>query len=83
MFVGPHKFRMRQYIINACYNRAQPTQSLIDTGGGYHLQSSEHENISLSSFSSGILHFPLLAPAQFHIVNKEPVDKIIHIEPPS
>jgi hypothetical protein len=35
---------------------------LIDIGGGYHLRSSEYENIPLSTFSSGILHFPLIAP---------------------
>jgi hypothetical protein len=48
--------------LNACCNRAQPTQSLIDTGGGYHLRSSEYENRPLSTFQSGILHFPLVAP---------------------
>jgi hypothetical protein len=47
---------------NAYCNRAQPMWSLIDTGGGYHLQSSEYENRPLSTFSSGILHFPLVAP---------------------
>jgi hypothetical protein len=61
-FVRPHKSRMRQYIINACFNGAQPTWSLIDIGGGYHLQSSEYENSPLSPFPSGILHFSLVAP---------------------
>jgi hypothetical protein len=61
-FVGPHKSRMRQYIINASCGRAQSTWSLIDTGGGYHLWSSEYENRRLSTFPSGILHFPLVAP---------------------
>jgi hypothetical protein len=37
-------------------------RSSIDPGGGYHLQSSEHENKSLSPFPSGILHFTLVAP---------------------
>jgi hypothetical protein len=47
---------------NACCNRAQPTRSLIDTGGGYHLRCFEYENKPLSTFPSGILHFPLFAP---------------------
>jgi hypothetical protein len=47
-FAGPHKSRMRQYIVNACCNGAQPTQPLINTAGGYHLQSSECENRPLS-----------------------------------
>jgi hypothetical protein len=47
--------------LNACCNRAQPTRSLINTCGGYHLRSSEYENRPLSTFPSGILHFPLVA----------------------
>jgi hypothetical protein len=47
--------------LNACCNRTQPTWSIIDTGRGYHLQSSEYENRPLSTFPSGILHFPLVA----------------------
>jgi hypothetical protein len=42
-FAGPHKSHMRQYIINACSFK-QKMQALIDTGGGYHLWSSEHDN---------------------------------------
>jgi hypothetical protein len=61
-FVGPHKSRMRQYVINAYCNRAQPTWSLIDTGRGYHLLSFEYENRPLSTFPSGICHFSLVAP---------------------
>jgi hypothetical protein len=37
-------------------------RSSINSGGGYHLQSSEYENIPLSIFPSGIFHFPLIAP---------------------
>jgi hypothetical protein len=48
--------------LNACCNRAQLTRSLVDTGGGYQPQSSEYKNRSLSTFPSGILHFPLVAP---------------------
>jgi hypothetical protein len=48
--------------LNACGNRAQPTQSLIDIGGCYHLRSSEYENRPVSTFPSGILYFPLVAP---------------------
>jgi hypothetical protein len=36
-------------------------QSLIDIGGGYHFWSSEYEKRPLSTFPSGILHFPLVA----------------------
>jgi hypothetical protein len=61
-FVGPYKSSMRQYIMNACCNRAQPMWSLIDIGGGYHIWSSEHKNRPLSPFLSSILHFPLVAP---------------------
>jgi hypothetical protein len=48
--------------LNAYCNRVQPMRSLIDTGGGYHLWSSEYENRPLSTFQSSILHFPLVAP---------------------
>jgi hypothetical protein len=37
-------------------------QSSIETAGGYHLQSFEYENIPLSLFPFGILHFSLVAP---------------------
>jgi hypothetical protein len=47
-FMRSHKSRMRKYIINACCNGAQPTRSLIYTGGGYHLQSSKYENRPIS-----------------------------------
>jgi hypothetical protein len=40
-FEGPHKSHMCQYIIKCFFNRAQPTRALIDTGGGYNLQSSK------------------------------------------
>jgi hypothetical protein len=56
-FVGPHKSHMHQNIINACCNGAQPTQSLIDTGGGYHLWSFEYENRPFSLLP--ILYSPL------------------------
>jgi hypothetical protein len=36
-FVRHHISRMCQYIIKCLFNKAQPTWSLIDTGGGYHL----------------------------------------------
>jgi hypothetical protein len=58
----PHKSHMRHYIINAYYNMAQLMQSLIDTRGGYHIRSSEYENMPLSPFPSGSHHFTLVAP---------------------
>jgi hypothetical protein len=48
--------------LNACCNKAQPTRSLINIGGGFHLRCSEYENRPLSTFPSGILHSPLVAP---------------------
>jgi hypothetical protein len=42
--------------------RAQPTWALTDTGGGYHLGASNFRSDHSSSFPSGILPFPLIAP---------------------
>jgi hypothetical protein len=42
----PHKSHMRYYIIKLAH-QGQATQSLIDSGRGYHLRSSEHENTQL------------------------------------
>jgi hypothetical protein len=53
--------RMRQYTTQSLLQGAQQTWSLIDTGGGYHLQSSEYHVAHSHSFPSSILHFPLLA----------------------
>jgi hypothetical protein len=50
--------------LNACCNRAQLTQSLIDTGGGYHLRSSKNENRPLSTLPYDILYFPSSCPAR-------------------
>jgi hypothetical protein len=52
---SPHRHR-------CLFLMAQPIQSIINIGRGYHLQSSEHENKPLSTFPSNILHFPLVAP---------------------
>jgi hypothetical protein len=43
------------------FNRAQPTRAIIDTGGGYHPGAPNLESRPLSTFSSTILHFPLIA----------------------
>jgi hypothetical protein len=40
-FAGAHKSHMRQYIIKSLFIWAQPMRALIDSGGGYHLRSSE------------------------------------------
>jgi hypothetical protein len=42
------------------FNRAQPTRALIDTGGGYHLEALNIRSDHFPSFSSSILHFPLI-----------------------
>jgi hypothetical protein len=44
------------------FNRTQPMRTLIDTGRGYHLGASNIRSDHSSSFSSSILHFPLIAP---------------------
>jgi hypothetical protein len=42
--------------------RTQPTQALIDTGGGYHLEAPNIRLVHSLSFSSSISYFPLIAP---------------------
>jgi hypothetical protein len=66
-FAGSHKSHMRWYIINVCCNRAQPTQSLIDTGGSYHLRSSEHENTPLAAFPIQYFSLSPSCPARSQI----------------
>jgi hypothetical protein len=66
--------------VNSCCNRAQPTRSLTDTGGGYHLRCSEYENIPLSTFLFGILHFPQL-PRPISCKTTNLIANINHIEP--
>jgi hypothetical protein len=43
--------------------RTQPTRTLIDTGGGYHLEALNIRSGHSPSFPSNILHFPLIAPS--------------------
>jgi hypothetical protein len=42
--------------------RTQPTRTLIDTGGGYHLKALNIRSNHSPSFPSSILHFLLMAP---------------------
>jgi hypothetical protein len=42
--------------------RTQPTQTLIDTGGGYHLEAPNIRSDHFPSIPSSILYFPLIAP---------------------
>jgi hypothetical protein len=51
------------------FNRAQPTWSLIDTGGGYHLEALNLISNHSSSFTSSILSFPLFAPPGLQLCN--------------
>jgi hypothetical protein len=67
---------------NRTWSSRSDDRSLIDTGGGYHLQNSEYENIPLSPFLSGILHFPLVAPPSLKLSHKL-IANINYIEPPS
>jgi hypothetical protein len=55
-FTRLHKSYMRQYCSKLAH-RGQIMRSLIDTGRGYHIQSSEHENTPLSILP--IWHSPL------------------------
>jgi hypothetical protein len=50
------------------FNRAQPTWSLIDTIGGYHLEALNFRSDHSSSFLSSILTFPLFAPSGLQIM---------------
>jgi hypothetical protein len=60
-FMRPHKSRISQYTIDTFSSWPNTTRSLIDTGGGYHLRSSESDIWPLSTFPSIILHFFLVA----------------------
>jgi hypothetical protein len=42
--------------------QTQPTQALIDTGGGYHLEAKNIGSGHSPSFPSSTLHFPLITP---------------------
>jgi hypothetical protein len=57
----PIKFRMPQYTTQTC-SSGPYDRSLIDTGGGYHLEAPNFRSYHSSSFTSSILHFPLIAP---------------------
>jgi hypothetical protein len=62
---------------------AEPTRSLIDTGGGYHSRSAKfmnHHNVTLS------IQYSLLSPncpTRSRIIQQEPIENVIRIEPPS
>jgi hypothetical protein len=64
--------RMRQYTTLSLLQGAQPMQSLINTGGSYHLWSLEYHVAHSHSFPSSILHFPLVAPLGLVENNKNP-----------
>jgi hypothetical protein len=49
------------------FNRAQPTRVLIDTGGGYHLETLNIRSDHSPSFPSSILYFPLIAPPSLQL----------------
>jgi hypothetical protein len=57
----PIKSHMRQYTTQTCSSRPNG-QSLINTGGGYHLEALNFRSDHSSSFPSSILLFPLFAP---------------------
>jgi hypothetical protein len=44
------------------FNRTQPTRTLTDIGGGYHLGAPNIRSDHSPSFPSSILHFPLIVP---------------------
>jgi hypothetical protein len=47
--------------------QTQLTRALMDTGGGYHLGAPNFWSRPLSTFSSNILHFPLIAPPSLQL----------------
>jgi hypothetical protein len=57
----PIKSHMRQYPTQTC-SSGLDDRSLTDTGGGYHFGAPNFRSDHSSSFSSSILHFPLIAP---------------------
>jgi hypothetical protein len=57
----PIKSCMRQYTTQTCSSRPND-RSLIDRGGGYHLEALNFRSDHSSSFPSSILPFPLIAP---------------------
>jgi hypothetical protein len=59
-FTRLHISCMRQYIMNACFNVAQLTHALIDTGGDYHLRTSEHDN---RPFPDLLIRYSPLSPS--------------------
>jgi hypothetical protein len=83
MLTWPHKSCMHQCIFKLAY-RGPSDQSLIDSGGGYHLRSSEYKNRPLSPFLSGILYFSLIAlpglilchhPITYHKPHRTSIDR--------
>jgi hypothetical protein len=66
-FVGHHESWMCQYTTQSFFIWTLPTRALIDTGGGYHLRAPNFRSDHSSSFSSSILHFPLIAPPSLQL----------------
>jgi hypothetical protein len=67
---------------NQCViTRAQPTQSLIDTGGGYHLRSFEHENRPLPDLHIWYSTLSPSCPTQSRIVPHSGSKRLNHIGP--
>jgi hypothetical protein len=62
--------------------QTQPTRTIIDTGGGYHLRAPNIRSNHSSSFPSSILHFPLIAPLVSNYANHS-IILLNHIGPPS
>jgi hypothetical protein len=57
---------MHQYIQVLVHS--DPTDAaLTDTGGGYHLEAPNIRSDHSTSFSSSILHFPLIAPPSLEL----------------
>jgi hypothetical protein len=54
--------------------RTQPTRTLIDTGGGYHLEAPNIKSNHSPSFPSSILHFSLIASPSLQLC--QPLDDL-------
>jgi hypothetical protein len=75
------KSRMRKYTTQTC-SPGPDDQSLVDTGGGYHLGAQNFKSDHSPSFPSSILHFSLIALLVSNYANHS-ILSLIHIGHPS
>jgi hypothetical protein len=69
--------------LKCMFQGAPSMRSLNDTGGGCHSRSSEFMNHHTLTLPIQYSILSPICPARSQILQLEPVDTIIHIEPPS